>query len=77
MFAKLEGLEKKYMELEEALAQPDVFNDQEHYRKLTKAHADLREIVDLFRRHRALQQEMAENKQLLHDEDPDIRDDGA
>ena len=46
MFAKLEGLEKKYMELEEALAQPDVFNDQEHYRKLTKAHADLREIVD-------------------------------
>ena len=74
MFAKLEGLEKKYMELEEALAQPDVFNDQEHYRKLTKAHADLREIVDLFRRHRALQQEMAENKQLLHDEDPDIRD---
>ncbi len=45
MFAKLEGLEKKYMELEEALAQPDVFNDQEHYRKLTKAHADLREIV--------------------------------
>ena len=42
MFAKLEGLEKKYLELEEALAQPDVFNDQDHYRKLTKAHADLR-----------------------------------
>ena len=74
MFAKLEGLEKKYMELEEALAQPDVFNDQEHYRKLTKAHADLREIVELFRTHRALQQELAENKQMLHDEDPGIRE---
>ncbi|WP_297848442.1 peptide chain release factor 1 [uncultured Desulfovibrio sp.] len=74
MFAKLEGLEKKYMELEEALAQPDVFNDQEHYRKLTKAHADLREIVELFRKYRALQQELDENRQMLHDEDPGIRE---
>ena len=74
MFAKLEGLEKKYLELEEALAQPDVFNDQDHYRKLTKAHADLREIVEIFRRHRALEQELADNRQLLHDSDPDIRE---
>lgn len=74
MFAKLEGLEKKYLELEEALAQPDVFNDQEHYRKLTKAHADLRDIVEIFRRHRALEQELADNRQLLHDSDPDIRE---
>ena len=35
MFAKLEGLEKKYMELEQALAQPDVYNDQDQYRTLT------------------------------------------
>ncbi|MBQ4566683.1 MAG: peptide chain release factor 1 [Desulfovibrio sp.] len=74
MFAKLEGLEKKYLELEDALAQPDVFNDQEQYRKLTKAHADLREIVEIFRKHRALEQELADNRQLLHDADPDIRE---
>ena len=73
MFAKLEGLEKKYLELEEALAQPDVFSDQDQYRKLTKAHADLSDVVELFRRHRALSEEMAENKLLLHDEDPEIR----
>ncbi|WP_165065863.1 MULTISPECIES: peptide chain release factor 1 [unclassified Desulfovibrio] len=73
MFAKLEGLEKKSLELEEALAQPDVFNDQEHYRKLAKAHADLREVVELFRRHRALLQEIADNKQLLHEEDPELK----
>ncbi len=73
MFAKLEGLEKKFLELEEALAQPDVFNDQEHYRKLAKAHADLREVVELFRRHRALLQDIADNKQLLHEEDPELK----
>ena len=36
MFAKLESLEKKYLDLEEALASPDVFNDQEQYRKLPR-----------------------------------------
>ncbi len=74
MFAKLEGLEKKYMELEGQLAEPDVFNDQERYRKLTKAHADLRDVVDLFREHRTLTQDIQENTQLLNDADPDIRE---
>ncbi len=73
MFAKLEGLEKKYIDLEQELAEPDVFNDQERYRKLTKAHADLREVVDLFREHRDLNQDLQENKALLQDSDADIR----
>ena len=73
MFAKLEGLEKKYMELEKALSDPEVFNDQEHYRKLTKAHADLRDVVDLFRRHRDAARDIENNRALLHDADPDIR----
>jgi peptide chain release factor 1 len=30
-------------------------------------------VVELFRRHRALSEELAENRQLLHDEDPEIR----
>ena len=51
-----------------------MFNDQEHYRKLTKAHADLRDIVGMYRRHKALLQEQAENKLLLRDEDPEMRE---
>ncbi|MCR4667676.1 MAG: peptide chain release factor 1 [Desulfovibrio sp.] len=74
MFAKLESLENKYEELEQALADPDVFNDQERYRKLAKSHADLEEIVSLFRRHKSLCLDIEENRQLLHDEDPDIRE---
>jgi len=72
MFAKLEGLERKYIELEQSLASPEVFADQERYRKLTKAHADLREVVELFRRYRTLQQELADNRELERDSDPDI-----
>ena len=73
MFGKLEALENKYVELEKQLAAPDVYNDQEIYRKTAKAHADLRDVVELFRRHRRLVQEIADNKALLHDSDPDIK----
>ncbi|MDR3319667.1 MAG: peptide chain release factor 1 [Desulfovibrio sp.] len=73
MFARLESLEKKYLEIEEALAASDVLNNQDHYRKLTKAHAELRELVSLFRRHRELENELTEMKQMLHDDDPEIK----
>ena len=74
MFGKLEALEKKYEELEQQLADPAVYNDQEQYRKVAKAHADLSDVVNLFRQHRQLEQELADNKQMLHDSDPDIRE---
>jgi len=73
MFAKLEGLERKYMELEAQLAEPDVFADQERYRKLTKTHAELREVVELFRTHRLARTALEESRQLLYDPDPELR----
>jgi peptide chain release factor 1 len=72
VFAKLEGLEKKYLELERELSQPDVFDDQDQYRKLTKAHADLRPVVEMYRRYRDVALELEDNRQLLHDDDPEI-----
>lgn len=74
MFAKLEALEKRYLDLEKELADPEIFNDQEKYRKIAKAHADLREIVDLYRKYRTLTTQINENKQLLRDDDAEIRE---
>ena len=73
MLAKLENLEKRYLELEEQLAAPDVFDDQERYRKIAKAHADLEPVVTLFRRYRDLQRQYADNRDLLEDADHEIR----
>lgn len=73
MFAKLEALEKKYTDLESELAKPEIIADQDHYRKLAKAHADLRGIVELWRRHRARSGDLAESRTLLHDEDAEMR----
>ena len=72
MFAKLEGLEKKYMELEQQLSQPGIYNDQEQFKKLSKAHADLKDVVELFRQYRSAKEQIEENRQLLHEDDPEI-----
>ena len=71
MFAKLESLERKFLDLEQELADPTVFNDQDRYRKLTKAHSDLKPVVDIFRQYRELKQNLADNQELLNDADPD------
>jgi peptide chain release factor 1 len=73
MFAKLESLERKYVDLERQLSEPEVFDDQERYKKLAKAHADLQEVVDVYRRHKQLTDELEGNRELLKDDDPEMR----
>ena len=73
MLAKLESLEQRLLELEKDLAAPDAFDDQERYRKLTKAHADLKPVVDLFREYRDCLRQIQENRELEQDSEPDIR----
>ena len=72
MLAKLEHLERKFEDLEMQLSSPEVFGDQERYRKLTKAHSDLKEIVEAFRKYRTMQESLSENKELMSDSDPEL-----
>lgn len=74
MFGKLEEIETKYLDLEQELAQPDIFNDQERYKKVSKAHADLGEVVRVFRDYKRITQDIEDNKELLNDSDADIQD---
>jgi len=74
MFGKLEEIEVKYDELEQELAQPDIFNDQERYKKVSKAHSDLGAIVKVFREYKKSSQELEDNREMLGDSDPDIQE---
>ncbi|MGE4506732.1 MAG: peptide chain release factor 1 [Desulfovibrionaceae bacterium] len=74
MIEKLEGLETRYEELERELADPDIFSDQERYKKVSKRHADLGQIVGVFREYRKLSTELDDNRELLDDGDADIRE---
>jgi peptide chain release factor 1 len=73
MLAKLENLEAHYLDLEKDLAGPEIFNDQDRYRKLTKAHADLKPVMELFRSYRDVLNQLHSNRELENDPDPEIR----
>jgi peptide chain release factor 1 len=74
MFAKLENLERRFADLERQLSSPDIVTDQDRYRKLTKAHADLRDVVDVFKKYKAQRAQLGESKAMQNDPDPEIRD---
>ncbi len=61
------------MQIESDLSDPEVYDDQEKYRRLSKSHADLAPIVSTFREYRAVLSEIDENSELLRDTDPEIR----
>jgi peptide chain release factor 1 len=72
MLDKLEGLAAKYRELERELSTPEIFQDQERYRKIAKKHAELDEIVKAFELYKMLHRELGENQELARDADPEI-----
>ncbi|KAF5028282.1 Peptide chain release factor RF1 [anaerobic digester metagenome] len=74
MFAKLESIERKYEDLEKQLSEPDVVTDQERFRKLSKAHADLADMVRVFREYKKLASDLEENQEMAQDPDPEMRE---
>ena len=74
MFAKLESIEAKFLQLEKELSSPEALSDQERYRKLTKAHSDLGEVVAVYRRFKKLREDLEENTLLLEDPDMEMRE---
>ena len=64
MWDKLERIEARFKKLETELAQPDLVANQERYREIVKHHAELSEVVEAFRRHRGLEAELREAREL-------------
>ena len=65
MIEKLEAIETKYNELTEKIADPEIIAKQEEWRKLTKEHALLQEIVTSFREYKKTIKDIEENSELL------------
>lgn len=72
MIGKLESLVAKFHELERELSAPEIFQDQERYKKVAKKHAELGGIVPEIEAYKALLREIEENQDLSRDPDPEI-----
>ena len=67
MIDQLTELEKTHEELTTRLADPEVIADQEAFRNASKRLAEITPAVDLFRRFRSLEEELAATDEMLAD----------
>jgi peptide chain release factor 1 len=74
MLDKLAEVEKRYVELERMMSDPQLLNQQREYSKLAKERAEIEEIVTCYREWRKVEQEIHDNRQLLEERDEAIRE---
>ncbi len=60
MNERLEKLEKRYEEIEQLLASPEVFSDKDRYSRLVRELSSLKESVSLFREYKKIEREIKE-----------------
>ncbi len=72
--SKLDQLEKHFEELTAQMADPAVISDGEQYRKISKAHSDLSDVVTKYRDYREASDQLAQAKAMLDESDPDMRE---
>ena len=70
MRQELENLSQELDALERSLSDPKLLSDPQRYRQATKRHAELKEVVDLYRERTRLQAQADDARDLV--DDPDL-----
>lgn len=65
MLEKLKEIEQKFINIENRMAQPEVYSDVAAYAKLAKEQKELTPVVEVFRRYRRLENTATEARELL------------
>ena len=74
MLEKLAQLEEKYNELTRKLSYLEIIADHQQFQKLAKAHAELEEVVTVYKEYKSVVEGIGEAKELLEDQlEPDFR----
>ncbi|WP_300667331.1 peptide chain release factor 1 [Desulfoluna sp.] len=74
MFGKLEGVEDRFIKLEQLLSDPAVVSDRVLYQKYIKEHGEITKLVDAYRRYKKVVADLGEARELLADDDPDMKE---
>src|SRR3990172_5859072 len=74
MLDKLAEVEKRYVELEGMMLDPQLLHQQREYSKYAKERSELEEIVARYREWRKVEHEIQDNRQLLEENDEAMRE---
>ena len=72
MFDKLEAVEARFLEIEHKLGDPALADRPDEFRRLSKEHSALQEIVEEYRKYRTVKNDIESNKELLGEGDAEI-----
>ena len=72
LLSKLDAVEIRFEELSGKLSDPAVLGNRQTFSKMSKEHADIRELVDSFRHYRELDKRVADAREMQ--KDPEMRD---
>ncbi|HYZ83933.1 MAG TPA: peptide chain release factor 1 [Bryobacteraceae bacterium] len=71
---KLEGIESRFEELTQQMADPDVIGQTDSYRKISKQQSELSEVVAKYREWKKVHSDLEGARQMMAENDPEIRD---
>lgn len=75
MFDRLQSVEDRYERLNELLSDPEIVNDMNKLRTLSKEQSDLADTVTAYREYKQIKEQLAEAKAMLDEKlDPDMRE---
>lgn len=74
MFDKIEGVEQRFIKLEQLLSDPDIVRNRDAYEKYAKEHSELNKIVTIYRTFKHTNQEIKDSRELMRDSDPEIKE---
>jgi len=74
MFDKLQSIERRYDDLLQLLASPDVQSDQAEVRKHAKAVSEIEPIVERFREYKTMARDLAQTEEIAAGGDADMRE---
>ena len=68
----IEALRGQFTNVETELSNPDLMKDMNKYLEVTREHSRLRKILDIGDKYLSLQTDIADNKEMAQDSDPEI-----
>jgi peptide chain release factor 1 len=75
MLDKLEGIKRRWIEVEQKLSDPQIISDMKQFAKLNKEYKDLKEIVDAYTEYKNVLSNIDSAKEVLSNEkDEDFRE---
>ena len=69
MLEKLQNIQKRYLELEKALSNPEVISKQSRFQEYVKEHSELAPLVETFKEYNQIVKEISETQELIEEED--------